>query len=150
MARGLFSTEAVWSNHVPDRREPIARRGSCCAQARGDHPWPPVQRMRLTHGGAAKNIPVFRGPARDLTSPPTFKWHGGCVSRLPGQAASGGRGVTRLRCRGCSVLVRFRRAGLGAIDSLNARLRGPTASHRNRECQRPRRIRSESPYCVRR
>jgi hypothetical protein len=47
----------------PGRRRPIALRSPCFAQARGDLPWSPVQRVRWTRGGCGKNVLRFCDPA---------------------------------------------------------------------------------------
>jgi hypothetical protein len=45
--------------YFPDRRESIALRSPCFAQALGDRPWSPVRRMRRTLGGCGKNVLFF-------------------------------------------------------------------------------------------
>src|SRR5208282_3039190 len=61
--RKVFScTKAGSDRYFPDRREPIALRSPCCAQARGGHPWPPARRMRRAHGGCGQNIHVLHAP----------------------------------------------------------------------------------------
>ena len=80
--RYAFScTKAGSDRYFPDRRESIALRSPCCAQALGGHcaalsllraspgwpsmatrrthasyPWPPARRMRRTRGGCEKNL----------------------------------------------------------------------------------------------
>jgi hypothetical protein len=56
----------VTRSHVPGRREAIALRIPCFAQAQGNLPWLPVERMRSTRGGCGKNV-VFFTP-RHMTS----------------------------------------------------------------------------------
>jgi hypothetical protein len=51
--------KVVTRSHVPGRREAIALRIPCFAQAQGNHPWLPVERMRSTHGGCGKNVVFF-------------------------------------------------------------------------------------------
>ncbi len=55
--RQAFScTETGSGRHFPGRREPIALRSPCSAQALGDLPWSPARRMRRAPGGCGKNL----------------------------------------------------------------------------------------------
>jgi hypothetical protein len=70
----------VTRSHVPGRREAIALCSPCFAQAQGDYPWSPVERMRSTRGGCDKNL-LFLTPR-----PMTLRAHLGRWqrrSRLP-------------------------------------------------------------------
>src|SRR5258708_2398543 len=58
--RQAFScTETGSGRHFPGRREPIALRSPCSAQALGDLPWSPARRMRRAPGGCGKNVLFF-------------------------------------------------------------------------------------------
>jgi hypothetical protein len=66
-------TEAGSGRHFPERRESIALRSPCSAQALGDHPWSPVRRMRRTPGGSEEKHPCFSRSGKCLPDPALFE-----------------------------------------------------------------------------
>ena len=70
--RGMRGWMVVTRSHVPGRREAIALRCPCFAQALGGCTWPPVERMHSTPGkprSSRATSPVLHAPSRDIEIP---------------------------------------------------------------------------------
>ena len=125
LARLQFLDAEIWSKesgearrpraetrtHVPGRRKSIALRSPCFAQAQGVHPWPPVRRMRLTHGGCGRTFLRFCNPAarikpvvcRSLANPARRMRR--ALVRTPRPVSSGSRLTRSASCSACKALL---------------------------------------------